>query len=176
MEKKSGEAAADGPGRVRQKPPFGIPTQCPISQRARSHPPPILASWPLSPSTGGPAQPSHPRPAAPAQPSPLQGAPRLNPYPVLPCGTSPRVRGRRREEGSLCQSGLSLLHPKCNARETEGHKDTEIQILAASDRGWGEGQRDRMVQMQRQKQRETEKDRVTEEREVNREGKVQERL
>lgn len=45
---------AQEPGR--EETPFGFPTQCLTSQEAGSHPPPSLASWPLSPLTGGPAQ------------------------------------------------------------------------------------------------------------------------
>lgn len=44
MEKRPGEAAPDDPGLGREKAPFGLPTQRPISQRARSH---LSPAWPV---------------------------------------------------------------------------------------------------------------------------------
>ena len=54
--KGSGEAGPDGLEPGREEAPFGLPTQCPISQGARSHPPLLPASWLPAPSAGGPAQ------------------------------------------------------------------------------------------------------------------------
>lgn len=125
--------------------------------------PGLLASFPIN---RWPAQPSHPRLTAPAQPSPWQGAPRLDPYPFMPCGPSPRVKGRKEDEGIPLAKWLESPLPAMQGRETERHNDAETQIPGACDGGGG---RDRMVQMQREKQRETGKDRVTGEREVTEE-------
>lgn len=98
MEKRLGEAAPDGPGLVRRK-PFWDPHPVPHFPKGQEPPTPypgLLASFPIN---RWPAQPSHPRLTASAQPSPWQGAPRLDPYPFMLCGPSPRVKGRRDDDG-----------------------------------------------------------------------------